>query len=179
MNCLDKRMRLKMSWHTVLIALGSNLDDPKRKVQEACDRLSSINEIKEFKQSRFYQTSPVSEIPQDDFINACAKFQTSLDPIDLFNKIEEIEGSLGKQPKPKTAPRPIDIDILFYGNQVFSNEKLQIPHPRWRERLFVLIPLKDLVSSVEFSSQKVLLLPLIQKLQTISKEDKVICATSQ
>ena len=55
---------------------------------------------------------------------------------------------MGKVPKPKTASRPIDIDLIFYGEHIQKEQGLEIPHPRWKERLFVLIPLSDLISEV-------------------------------
>lgn len=67
---------------------------------------------------------------------------------EVFQMTQEIERELGKVAKPKTASRPFDIDILFYGDHHFQDPHLTIPHPRWKERLFVLVPLHDLVEEI-------------------------------
>src|SRR5690606_9206171 len=97
--------------------------------------------------SKFYITAAVSDIPQKDFLNAVCRFLTSLGPIEIFKELEKIEILLGKIPKDKNAPRIIDLDLLFYGNKVFYDPilNLTIPHPRWKERSFVLEPLAELV----------------------------------
>ncbi len=78
---------------------------------------------------------------------ACVKLAIPL--FELFNHLQNIEKNLGKSPKTKEAPRIIDLDILFFGQEfAFNAEGLQIPHIRWKERLFVLQPLSDLVSQL-------------------------------
>ncbi|MCB1213779.1 MAG: 2-amino-4-hydroxy-6-hydroxymethyldihydropteridine diphosphokinase, partial [Chlamydiia bacterium] len=80
--------------------------------------------------------------------NAVVAFSTSLAPQELFQLTSRIEKKLGKFSKPKTHPRTIDLDILFYGREQISSDLLQIPHPRWSERLFVVDPLMQLTPSV-------------------------------
>src|SRR5205814_6337226 len=98
--------------------------------------------------SKLYLTSPVSEIPQPHYTNAACVFQTSLSAHQLFPALQTIEQKHGKTPKAKNAPRVIDIDLLFFGHESYQEEHLQIPHPRWRERLFVLVPLVDLTDHI-------------------------------
>lgn len=128
----------------VFISLGSNLGFPEENLKTALTKLSVLNSTSFFKKSKLYKTSPVSPVLQEPYLNAVCSFYTSLDPEELFNHLEIIEKEIGKLPKPKTDPRVIDLDLLFYGARSLNTQKLQIPHPRWEERLFVLAPLAEL-----------------------------------
>ncbi len=97
--------------------------------------------------SQLYSTTPVSDIPQADYINAVIRFQTQLSIEELHTRLKAIEVLFGKKErKIKNAPRFLDIDILFYGEEVIETQELSIPHPRWKERLFVVRPLRDIIS---------------------------------
>lgn len=132
----------------VFLGLGGNIGDSLNTLRRACEMICKIPGVLNFKVSNFYQTKPVSDILQSDYINAVCKFNTDLNPESLFEELNQIEKILGKIPKNKNAPRTIDIDILFFGEQWINSKNLKIPHSQWRERLFVLIPLLDLVSYV-------------------------------
>jgi 2-amino-4-hydroxy-6-hydroxymethyldihydropteridine diphosphokinase len=139
-----------MSIERVYLGLGSNLGDSFTVVKRAFLEISNIPNVQLLKTSRLYQTTPVSEIPQNDYINAVCKLQTMLSIDELFQELKIIEKTLGKHLKAKTAPREIDIDILFFGDSYRKTESLQIPHPRWKERLFVLMPLWDLTDEIVY-----------------------------
>lgn len=94
--------------------------------------------------SRIYRTSPVSAIEQPHFLNACCRFECFLSPFELLSALGEIEKEAGKVPKRRDEPRPLDLDLLFYGEEVLFSQGLVLPHPRWHERLFVIAPLADL-----------------------------------
>lgn len=132
----------------VFLSLGANLGCAKSNVEAALRQLKGIKEIFELNYSSLYETSPVSPIPQKSFVNAVCCFQTTLNANDLFIKLQGIERKLGKRPKPKDAPRAIDIDILFFGEECYNLPELKIPHPFWKERLFVLQPLLDLIEEI-------------------------------
>lgn len=133
----------------VYLGLGANLGDPLETLKAVKEKLFRDKYIENVRFSRFYRTSPVSDIPQDDYVNAVASIRTSLSAKDLLKKLKEIEKSFGKkEQKLKNAPRLIDIDILFYGDLIIQDGELQVPHPRWQDRLFVVEPLLDLVSAV-------------------------------
>ncbi len=133
----------------VFVGLGGNIGDPLRTLQDTLELIKSHPGIHGFKASRLYRTRPVSPIPQADYINAVCSFYTEMASLDLLRALQKIETQMGKVPKPKEAPRCIDCDILFYGDQQISLPELEIPHPRWRERLFVLAPLADLVDILQ------------------------------
>ena len=127
----------------VYLGLGSNVGDREGWLQKAVDSLQSrdlcIRRI-----SPAYETEPQGRRNQRWFLNAVAEAETELFPLQLLRRIGKIEKELGRKRLAENAPRTIDIDILFYGNAVVSTATLAIPHPRLRERRFVLAPLADL-----------------------------------
>lgn len=154
----------------VFVGLGGNIGDASRTLNEALTRLKTHREICNLRCSSFYRTTPVSAIPQDDYINAVCSFDTVFPPYEVMNFLQKIERELGKVPKPKEAPRPIDLDILFYGKEKIQTSTLTIPHPRWRERLFVLVPLKELVDQIEIDGQIIDLQNELQIFRNIHRE---------
>lgn len=130
----------------VIVGLGGNLGEPLAILKAALSKIKIFGS--ELKVSKFYSTKPISAIEQPRFINAVCSFKTDLNPHSLFLKLEEIERDFGKIKKAKDAPRLIDLDILFYGGEIYEGEGLSIPHSHWKERLFVLVPLLDLVKEV-------------------------------
>lgn len=145
-----------MHWTEVFVGLGGNIGNSINVLQSALENLDVLPEIKGLKASRYYLTSPVSEIPQNVFVNAVCSFKTCLCPRSLFKVLEEIEKKLGKVPKAKNAPRTIDLDILFYGDKQFQDDVLEIPHSRWNERLFVLAPLSDIIEDLRVPQDNVI-----------------------
>lgn len=132
----------------VYLSLGSNLGDSKRLLQSACQSIRMLPNVTEVEFSSIYRTAAVSPLPQPDYLNLACSLITTLDPFTLFSYLEQIEKNLGKIAKPKDAPRKIDIDILYFGNHTLNSEQLVIPHPRIKERLFVLQPLLELTTSL-------------------------------
>jgi 2-amino-4-hydroxy-6-hydroxymethyldihydropteridine diphosphokinase len=132
----------------VYIGLGGNIGNAFLTLHQALSLIGALENVQITGISRFYDTSPVSDIPQNNFVNAVCRCETTLSAFQLLKKLQEIETSLGKKTKAKNAPRLIDLDILFFGQEKHSTEFLEIPHPRWKERLFVLYPLSDLTSEI-------------------------------
>ncbi len=126
----------------VFLGLGSNIGDKEKNIHDALSHLSDFCTIKKI--SHFYLTEPVGDVKQDWFLNCCAKIETKLAPEDLLIHLKAIEQKLGRTKTVKNGPRCIDIDILFYGDEVVKTKDLLIPHPRIQGRLFVLRPLLDL-----------------------------------
>lgn len=136
----------------VYVALGANLGNPPETLKKAAAELRALG--KGFTVSSFHWTAPVSPIPQPDFLNAVASFTTSLTIEALFSEMEAIEVRLGKKKKEKEAPRLIDLDLLFYGEEEWVRGELVVPHPRWKERLFVIDPLLELTESIVVNGVK-------------------------
>ncbi|HEV8051094.1 MAG TPA: 2-amino-4-hydroxy-6-hydroxymethyldihydropteridine diphosphokinase [Parachlamydiaceae bacterium] len=134
--------------NVVYLGLGGNIGDSLSVLQHTLSLLTDLPDIQAVEASSFYVTTPVSDIPQADYLNAVCRFKTSLNIRQLLVLLQEIEKSQGKVSKPTNAPRIIDIDILFFGTESHSAPDLEIPHPRWHERLFVVIPLLDLAKTI-------------------------------
>ncbi len=126
----------------VYLGLGSNLGDRESNLAQALAML--VEKVRLEKYSSIYETEPVGYSEQPDFLNMVCSGSTDLDPFDLLTFVKEIEKGLGRVPSFPNAPRPIDIDILFYDDQIIRSESLTIPHSRIAERAFVLVPLSEI-----------------------------------
>ncbi len=131
------------------LGLGSNLQKPLAQIEDALDKLASEPGIEILDVSGFYRTPPWGDEQQDDFINAVAQIETSLDPMPLLRVLQSIENVMGRQRSGRRwGPRLIDIDLLLYGDLQHCSEELELPHPRMHERAFVLVPLCELDSTL-------------------------------
>jgi 2-amino-4-hydroxy-6-hydroxymethyldihydropteridine diphosphokinase len=127
----------------VFLSLGSNVGNRKTNLAAALKRLSAGNTIE--KSSSVYETEPWGNHKQPSFLNQVVIMQTVLGPEVLLSRIHDFEKQLGRKPSTeKYAPRPIDIDILFYNNQIITTPDLMIPHPLIHSRRFVLVPLAEI-----------------------------------
>ena len=118
------------------------MGDRRNNLERALQLLSQ--KIKIVLVSPVYDTAPMGNIRQESFLNLVCEAATTLTPVELLAFVKEIETNMGRQPGPPNSPRPIDIDILFYGEQIINTPELIIPHPRLTERAFVLVPLADI-----------------------------------
>lgn len=135
--------------HKVYISLGGNFENSDLLILQAIEEIENYSEFFNMKTSRLYATKPIDIVDSEtDFKNVCACFETDLSVEELFEFTEELEEDLGKTPKPKNASRPIDIDILFYGDQVIKTDQLIIPHEKWNTRTFVIEPLLELTDVI-------------------------------
>ena len=144
---------------TAYLGLGSNLGDRQGNLDKALDFLSQ--RVKVERVSSVYDTEPMGNPDQPRFLNLVCQVYTNLTPAALLTIAKGIESKLGRARGKPNAPRPIDIDILFYGDQIIETPELVIPHPRLTERAFILIPLAeispDLVHPVNGKTTKELL----------------------
>lgn len=129
------------------IALGSNLGDKLANLREACRRLQALAvDGGEFRCSLIYRTEP-QHCPPDspDFYNAVVELEYQGSALELLKATREIEVSMGRvRGEERNAPRTIDLDLLYVGDQECATEQLELPHPRIAERRFVLQPLVDI-----------------------------------
>ncbi|KAG0467880.1 hypothetical protein HPP92_017208 [Vanilla planifolia] len=128
----------------VIIALGSNLGDRVHNFNEAL-RLMKASGIKILRHGCLYETEPAYVTDQPCFLNSAIRGTTRLRPVELLKELKQIERRLGRVDGIRYGPRPIDLDILFYGKHKVESEELTIPHERIWERPFVLAPLIDLL----------------------------------
>lgn len=138
----------------VFAGLGGNIGDSVQVLLSALEAIEGLEEVENLQSSPFYRTSPVSDIPQNPYVNAVCRFETKRTAMSLWEELQKVEKFLGKLPKAKNAPRILDIDLLFFGQGFCNTHDLCLPHPRWKERLFVLKPLSDLVETLCVSDEK-------------------------
>ena len=137
-----------------VIAIGSNQGDRVSNIWSGIRSLASRVDTDVLQYACLYETAPAYYADQKDFLNTAVLVRTRLQPLDLLDALKGIESDQGRRLEGsiRFGPRPLDLDIVFYGSQAYADERLQIPHPRWRERSFVLAPLSDLKSEKALSS---------------------------
>ena len=128
----------------VALALGANLGDRAAQLDAACDRLREL--LGELQVSPYYETEPVGVGPQPRFLNAAATASTTRSARDLLDHLLAIERTLGRERPFPGAPRTLDLDLILFGDAIVDEPGLQVPHPRFRERAFVLDPLADIAA---------------------------------
>jgi 2-amino-4-hydroxy-6-hydroxymethyldihydropteridine diphosphokinase len=128
------------------IGIGSNLGNSLKNCQYAVDSLSRAKGIELTRASSFYKTEPVGIENQNLFINAVVEVKTALSARDLLQTLQNIEKDMGRKRKVKGGPRIIDLDLLFYGQNVIGDHDLTVPHPEIHKRSFVLVPLCEIAS---------------------------------
>ena len=125
-----------------VISIGSNLGDRTGNCRKALEEISGFAEI--LKVSSAYETAPVGNEDQPDFINCAAEIETALSPLELLNRMRKVEDVLGRVRDGRWGPRTIDIDIIFYDDLIIDTEELQIPHVSAHMRRFVLEPVCEI-----------------------------------
>ena len=156
------------------IGIGSNLGNPVQNCQDAIEKVSRIYDVQLIKASSFYLTESVDINPdkhsiknltvvddkdnkktkaeesgnkhQNWFINAVAEVQTNLSASDFLSKLQGIETAMGRTRQTKGEPRIVDLDLLFYGQDIINEDNLTVPHPEIYKRRFVLEPLSEIAS---------------------------------
>lgn len=124
------------------VALGANLGDAVATVNQALRDVAALPHTQLLKASSLYRSAPY-EAQGPEFINAVAMLQTHLSALDLLHALQALELQSGRERPYKNAPRTLDLDVIFYGEAVLSSPELTLPHPRWAERAFVLMPLAE------------------------------------
>ena len=127
----------------IYLLLGSNIEDRMKALNTAVTMLQT-SDIQVIDHSAVYETAPWGILDQNWFLNVGLKVETPLTPNDLLRACQQVETALGRERKIKWGPRIIDIDILYYNNQVIDSGSLKVPHPGIPDRKFTLILLNDL-----------------------------------
>jgi 2-amino-4-hydroxy-6-hydroxymethyldihydropteridine diphosphokinase len=144
----------------MFLLLGSNLGDRLANLDEAKRQLGNV-----VASSSVYETAAWGNTNQGSFLNQVVQIDSKLSPENLLKRIQDIETSMGRKRLEKWGPRLIDIDILFYGNQIINSDNLIVPHPEIQNRRFALTPLAEIAPSF--------LHPVLKKtISTLLKECK-------
>lgn len=132
---------IERKWHICYIAIGSNLGDKEENLKKAIELLNKDERTEVTKVSDFIVTEPYGGVPQDDFVNGALEMKTLRSPREVLQLIGEIEEKLKRVRKIHWGPRTIDLDIIFYDDDVILESDLIIPHKEMTKRDFVLKPL--------------------------------------
>jgi 2-amino-4-hydroxy-6-hydroxymethyldihydropteridine diphosphokinase len=125
------------------VALGSNLGDRMATLDAAVRALDADDHTHVMAVSKIYETEPVGGPPQDPYLNAVAVLETDRDPHSLLDLLQLTEELLGRVRAERWGPRTADLDLILYDGPPVSSPDLTVPHPRARERAFVLVPLTE------------------------------------
>ena len=137
---------------TAYLALGANLGEPGATLARAMDDLAASSGITLVKRSSLYRTAPIAS-SGPDYVNAVVEIVTLLTAPALLARLQQLEQLAGRERSCPNAPRILDLDVLTYGDAVIASESLVIPHPRMRERAFVLVPLAEIAPQAVTAAQ--------------------------
>lgn len=129
------------------VGLGANLGDPQQALRDALGALSRLPGTRLVRSSRLYRSTPVGA-GGPDYLNAVAELHTGAAAPDLLRQLQAIERAAGRERPYRNAPRTLDLDLLLYGSARIDSALLVVPHPRMRERAFVLVPLRELAPAL-------------------------------
>ena len=129
------------------IGLGANLGDAQQAVQEAMQTIAAFDYCQLHAASPLYRSAPVDS-SGPDYFNAVLQISTRLNAPDLLARLHQLESGAGRERPYRNAPRTLDLDILLYGAARIDSPTLTVPHPRMRQRAFVLRPLADIAPAL-------------------------------
>lgn len=135
---------IRRGWHRAFIALGSNMGDKAKYLQDALDALERHEAIQVCRTADFITTAPYGGVEQDDFLNSAVEVRTLLPPLALLDVMQRIECDAKRERLIHWGPRTLDLDLLFYDDLVLDSERLNVPHPEIPKRAFVLDPMVQL-----------------------------------
>lgn len=156
-------VKITRFWHTAYIALGSNLGDKKGYLDGAVEALKELPGCEVRKVSSYIVTEPYGGIEQDDFLNGCLCLKTLMTPHELLDALHEIEKQAHRERVIRWECRTLDLDIIFYDDEIFETDDLIIPHVEMHKRSFVLKPLREIAPNKRH--------PILQK--TVSELDEM------
>ncbi len=137
-------VEITRKWHTAYLSLGTNMGDKKKNLLEAAEKIGNLENTKITAQSTIIETEPFGYTEQDMFLNSCLEIKTLFTPQELLKELLGIELQMGRVREIKWGPRIIDIDILFFDDEIIGEADLAVPHPWICERMFVLEPLSEI-----------------------------------
>ncbi len=137
-------VKIHRGWHTVYVALGSNMGEKEKYLQDAIDGLKRLEDTQVLLVSELIVTEPYGGVEQDSFLNGVARIRTLLSPRELLDALHRLEAAANRERTIHWGPRTLDLDIIFYDKLVYEDDALIIPHVDMENRDFVLKPMVDL-----------------------------------
>lgn len=158
-------VRIRRAWHTAYVALGSNLGDKEKYLNDALAGLEDTPEIRLRKTSTFIVTEPYGGVKQDKFLNGVCALETVFTPDELLDRLHELEQAAGRERKVVWGPRTLDLDILLYDDLVMHTPTLTIPHIDMVNRDFVLRPMAEIAPYAVHPLEHKPMLQLLRELE--------------
>lgn len=137
-------VEITRGWHTVYVAFGSNLGDKKKFLDDGIQGLRTTPSCEVEAVSEYLVTEPYGGVEQDEFLNGVLKLRTLLTPEELLDRLHELEAAANRERIIHWGPRTLDLDILFYDNEIIDTPDLHIPHIDMENRDFVLKPMDEI-----------------------------------
>lgn len=137
-------VKIHRGWKTAYLGVGSNMGNKEEYIREAVQKIASHPMIKDVRTSELLVTEPYGGVEQDDFLNGAVELKTLLSPMELLYFLQQLELEALRERKIHWGPRTLDLDILFYENEILQTRELMVPHPDMQNREFVLKPLAEL-----------------------------------
>ncbi|SFX39584.1 2-amino-4-hydroxy-6-hydroxymethyldihydropteridinediphosphokinase [Thermoactinomyces sp. DSM 45891] len=131
------------------VGLGANIGDPVQQLKQAIHLMQDSSDVQVRTCSSIYRSDPVDYLEQPDFYNVVAELETTLSAEELLRRCQEVEQELKRVRVIRYGPRTIDIDILFYDQLLIQKKDLEVPHPKMKNRSFVVLPLAEIVEDTE------------------------------
>lgn len=141
-------VRIDRRWHRAYVALGSNLGDRRAYLVGAVEALRALPDCRVGEVSDFIETKPFGGVEQGDFLNGCLALDTLLYPLELLHELQKIEQAAHRERRIHWGPRTLDLDLLFYEDEILDTPELILPHPGIPERAFVLEPLAQIAPAL-------------------------------
>ena len=158
-------VEITRGWHTAYIAFGSNMGDKKKYLDDAIQGLRDMNEIVVEKVSEYLVTEPYGGVAQDEFLNGALKVRTLLSPDELLDRLHVLEQAADRKRIIHWGPRTLDLDILFYDNEIIDTEVLHVPHIDMENRDFVLKPMVEIAPYLRHPVLNLTMEQLLKKLE--------------
>ena len=140
------------NFNKIILSLGSNIGDKKSNLETAINEINKFSTIK--KVSSIYQSDPILLKDQENFFNLVLEIEYKKSAIELLETTKDVERRMGRKKTLKYGPRIIDIDIVFFNNQIVNTKDLVIPHYDWSNRVFVVKPLCELFKEFNIRDYK-------------------------
>ena len=158
-------VEITRGWHTAYIAFGSNMGDKKKYLDNAIQGLRDMKEIVVEKVSEYLVTEPYGDVEQDEFLNGALRVRTLLSPEELLDRLHVLEQAADRKRIIHWGPRTLDLDILFYDNEIIDTVELHVPHIDMENRDFVLKPMVEIAPYLRHPVLNLTMEQLLKKLE--------------
>lgn len=158
-------VEITRGWHTAYVAFGSNMGDKKKYLDNAIQGLRDMKEIVVEKVSEYLVTEPYGDVEQDEFLNGALRVRTLLSPEELLDRLHVLEQAADRKRIIHWGPRTLDLDILFYDNEIIDTEELHVPHIDMENRDFVLKPMVEIAPYLRHPVFNLTMEQLLKKLE--------------